>query len=598
MAILSNLFEGNFDTLRNLKNTDFGTRNPLVRSGIPDPGSRGPDNTRLGSAQVDDVVRLTTFLGTSQGLRWVGNQAQLAQIEISRKGNDGVTAAFNAKANGKTTAGAVLSGLKQQAVQTLSAVASAATGVIRQAGVNGDGKHFLLDGGSRAYLSPAAAVGPSKGILGAVQRFQENLNDTLGRGAGLDASSIVLQGGKITALDNPGLDDWDGAALNNGTLFDAEALQHGPTDAEKTFTRGFSVGDGGHVRVSQDLTALRGNSLEDYAVEGSAAPAAGGVIADTNLGGNINSELLARAGALVPEQQGGATELFTAVNRTSLVQRDGSDFSANIQLKQNIDLQQSIIGPTDRSFPNAEVNAPDRVTTYEVDGSAYQQSPKYLSTRLGILNEDADRPFKSYGTDSLQALGVATEELLAAEGKDIIPFEFNVYSPQNTTGVYLYFRALLESFQDDFSGAWNPVKYVGRGENFYVYQGFDRSVSFSFKVAAFSKDELIPLYNKLNRLAAATAPAYDDKGLFMKGTFTKLTLGDYLKGQEGFIEGVNISWTTDYPWEINVDEDDSLIVPHLLDVSIQFKPIHDFIPTSDIDETSRLSYIAQRPTSA
>jgi hypothetical protein len=72
----------------------------------------------------------------------------------------------------------------------------------------------------------------------------------------------------------------------------------------------------------------------------------------------------------------------------------------------------------------------------------------------------------------------------------------------------------------------------------------------------------------------------------MRGTFCNLTIGDYLDQQDGFISSVNLSWQKEYPWEIDVDELDTPILPHILDVSIDFTPIHTFNVKEDINNTT------------
>jgi len=89
----------------------------------------------------------------------------------------------------------------------------------------------------------------------------------------------------------------------------------------------------------------------------------------------------------------------------------------------------------------------------------------------------------------------------------------------------------------------------------------------------------VPLYDKINLLVGSTAPTYNDQGEFMKGTLTKITIGDYLKDVTGFISNVGLTWDVNTPWEINL-ENDTPRVPHILSVSIAFTPIHDFIPTA------------------
>jgi len=180
--------------------------------------------------------------------------------------------------------------------------------------------------------------------------------------------------------------------------------------------------------------------------------------------------------------------------------------------------------------------------------------------------------------DKRSALDVLTES--NEEIKDIIPFTFNFYTPGQETDKFLYFRALLDNMSDNYTANWSGIKYVGRAEEFFTYSGFSRTFSFAFKAAAFSKKHLFPLYRKLNHLVGGTAPTYGSEGLFMRGTLLKLTIGDYLIEQNGFLSSVNLSWNTDYPWEI----EGNLKVPHLLDVSCEFTPIHTFNPEFGVEE--------------
>jgi hypothetical protein len=172
-------------------------------------------------------------------------------------------------------------------------------------------------------------------------------------------------------------------------------------------------------------------------------------------------------------------------------------------------------------------------------------------------------------------VGRATREYFDS---DIIPFEIISVTPQQQN--FLYFRVFLDSLSDDYTGEWSGNKFIGRAEEFYTYQGFKRDISFSFKIAAFTKDELIPLYKKLNYLASTTAPTYNSAGSFMRGTLTEITLGDYLYRQEGFMSSISLTWETGYPWEIDLDNEQLPKVPTILNVNCSFTPIHKFNATS------------------
>lgn len=119
--------------------------------------------------------------------------------------------------------------------------------------------------------------------------------------------------------------------------------------------------------------------------------------------------------------------------------------------------------------------------------------------------------------------------------------------------VPLHFRAYITDFSDNIGATWNGQKYMGRGEDFYTYQGFTREVSFNLKVAAQSKQEMMPLYQKLNYLASSLHPDYNSNG-FMRGNLHKLTVGEWFYRTPGILKSMNVKIQNDYPWEIKFSE--------------------------------------------
>jgi len=171
------------------------------------------------------------------------------------------------------------------------------------------------------------------------------------------------------------------------------------------------------------------------------------------------------------------------------------------------------------------------------------------------------------------------------KGRDLIKFRFEVITPEKNT--MLYFRAFLDSFDDSYNADWSKNSYLGRGEAFYTYGGFDRSINLGFKIAAATRHEMQPLYQKMVFLASSTAPTYSAN--FMRGTLVNLTVGDYVYNMPGFIEQINYTWQTDYPWEIAMSkpeglgqDDDMQELPHVLDCIVNFRPIHRFTPQTGL----------------
>lgn len=183
---------------------------------------------------------------------------------------------------------------------------------------------------------------------------------------------------------------------------------------------------------------------------------------------------------------------------------------------------------------------------------------------------------------------------IVPETNDFVKFRIGVIDNNNPNSkTNIHFRAILDGMSDSYSADWQSQKFMGRGEKFYRYNGFDRSISLSWTVAAQSKAELIPMYKKLNYLASVCAPDYSDNG-YMRGNLVKLTVGGYLYEQVGIMESITYDVPQESPWEIaityngnkdsgdlGVESDTELKeLPHIIKVTgFKFTPIHDFVPS-------------------
>jgi hypothetical protein len=166
---------------------------------------------------------------------------------------------------------------------------------------------------------------------------------------------------------------------------------------------------------------------------------------------------------------------------------------------------------------------------------------------------------------------------------DLVKFRIATYSNESGGGeIYAHFRCFLTNFSDKFKADWKSTNYVGRGESFANYTGFSRDISIGFRVYAQSKPELIPMYKKLNYIASTLTPDYSESG-FMRGNLSEITLGGYIYEQPGYITSIDFNLIDGATWEIAIDEkgnsDKSVKeLPHGMDVSLSFTPIHRFLP--------------------
>lgn len=222
---------------------------------------------------------------------------------------------------------------------------------------------------------------------------------------------------------------------------------------------------------------------------------------------------------------------------------------------------------------------------------------------LGIGNPGAPRLRAQYnditnnGEDSLNMLNPLADQLYynpsektpwevsGNESKDIIKFAFECIDNSNANdSIPLIFRAFLDGQISDTNQAeYNAFKYLGRGETFRTYQGFDRTISFGFTVFVQSRQEMLPIYTKLNALISQVYPDYSPTYNLMRGNVVRLTIGDYIYRVPGFLENVNVTIdNSNTPWEIVLGqfgaESDVRQLPHMVSVQCSFKPIMDLLP--------------------
>ena len=194
--------------------------------------------------------------------------------------------------------------------------------------------------------------------------------------------------------------------------------------------------------------------------------------------------------------------------------------------------------------------------------------------------------------DKINAMPIYKQEFHNKQGDDFVKFRIGVIDNQNPKEkTFVHFRAILDSLEDNYTAEWNSQKLMGRGEQFYRYNGFTRTVNLSWTVAAQSKQELIPMYQKLNYLASSLTPYYSDTG-YMGGNLVSLTLGGWFYEQPGIITGMTLSVPQEAPWEIAIpsssngnnpnggsSDKDVKELPHIIKVTgVQFIPIHKFVP--------------------
>lgn len=505
----------------NLKSLRYqGPEKPLVTKDINDPPKTNSVSMAV-NHRIDDVARLAKLLTKKQGLKFVGNQALLNLTNVKQdieKVKNKVREAKKDPNNTKTVAGIVAKEALNKLKDTAINTVLATASIVAQAPANGTGLHIPRGIKPNTYLKSGAAYGRAT----LYSPDGTIIPNTI---ASKDPDANNLDGGQAQAETKNVASE----ALNKVAEGDEYLKGKGPLSVQQRQVQATS----GELQVALDNTGDPGYNEQEIVEDKKA------------------------------EQYSETYKIFS-------------------KPRKNADKAISYVHPLENN---------KNLKNFNPDGGDDYDNIRYAKKSSPFGDKTNSKP-KDYRDEIISSLGLedkpdtiqsdaVTDSSKLQEALDVIPFEFNTYYPGNTAGKFIYFRAFLDSLNDNFNSEWNSIKYVGRADNFYSYNGFDRSISFDFKVAAMSKADIQPIYDKLNVLAGSTAPTYSSNGEFMKGTLTKITIGDYIVGLSGYIESIGFTWQTSYPWELGIDDEETLKVPHVLDVSVSFKPIHDFAPTAN-----------------
>ena len=192
------------------------------------------------------------------------------------------------------------------------------------------------------------------------------------------------------------------------------------------------------------------------------------------------------------------------------------------------------------------------------------------------------------GTNSIYSVGVSNKLQVPYGGtfgnlkteelpKDFIKFRIR----DAINGKWIIFPAHLGSITDAITPEWTTERYIGRPDSVHLYSGAGRSVSLDFKVAAFTKQEIPLIQEKMNALVGLAYPTFkkilsgDDEERPV-APYIYLTLGDMFNNTPGYFNNITITVEENSNWEI----DEGLQIPHFFSVSLEFVHVGKYLPNT------------------
>ena len=205
----------------------------------------------------------------------------------------------------------------------------------------------------------------------------------------------------------------------------------------------------------------------------------------------------------------------------------------------------------------------------------------FTGDKVNVIDYSKRKLSKAYKWQRIDTTFGANIPGVGASTTDFIKFYFTgpmLHNNSDAEDEIIVFRSHITSLSDTFNPTWTPVNMIGRADPNYIYQNYSRDISMNFTVYATSRDEVQPIWRKLNALAGFTAPEYIDS-IAMKGPWMRITIGDLFVQQPVVLNSLSYTYDMDAPWEINIEADPTMMqVPLKIDVQCGFNVITDYIP--------------------
>jgi len=189
--------------------------------------------------------------------------------------------------------------------------------------------------------------------------------------------------------------------------------------------------------------------------------------------------------------------------------------------------------------------------TLDVNGNRHPFTFKFASTnktdginRLPVLDQGRSVP-KDVQSE------IPGWEVWKPYEDDLIAFFF--YDVVNER--YIPFRATVKGLSETVTGNWDELRFIGRADQIYTYNGFVRTLSFSFNIVIGSIKEMFPTWNKINYMLGCLSPSSYTTAQgavfnrFIVPPMFMLTIGDLYKYQPIIMKSLMLNIPDDAAWE-------------------------------------------------
>ena len=229
----------------------------------------------------------------------------------------------------------------------------------------------------------------------------------------------------------------------------------------------------------------------------------------------------------------------------------------------------------------------------EYRSKAYGKFKNYGSQASRVIRTDRDvaKSFegpikggvKSSNVNKTNIIKYGTNENAFKDSEGLIPFRFK----DVLNDKFIVFDAILSGITDTITPEYSSERYIGRPESVYVYQGVQRSVSFTFDVYPMTRQEMPVIWEKLNYLVGLCYPNWVDSPyagnqveaispITMVSPICELTIGDMYSNTPGYLSNITLTVQDGTTWEY----EENMKLPHYVQVAVEFIYIGKYLPNA------------------
>ena len=114
----------------------------------------------------------------------------------------------------------------------------------------------------------------------------------------------------------------------------------------------------------------------------------------------------------------------------------------------------------------------------------------------------------------------------------------------------LVFRCAVTGLTDTFTPTWSTINYIGQPDQGAFYGGIGRTLAFNLKVYATTRQEMVPMWQRLNALTHYTMPTVG-YNFMMTAPLMKLTIGDMYSQMPCYMTALTMTIPDNALWETN-----------------------------------------------